>query len=144
MIWLIIRSTRDHFFKNFFSKLDFLGTVSVTIIANSEKMKMKISHLSITFTFPLPSPFSPYKCFKKLPPPPSSPPSYSIFWNFHLPSSDLEGIENYVYSSKNLIFDFFCVFLLEHFDVFECCYCCRPCLIWLFAKIFKTSIFITK
>ena len=45
----MIRSTRDHFFLKRSSKLDFLKTVLVTIIANSEKMKMKKSQLPMTF-----------------------------------------------------------------------------------------------
>ena len=51
----MIRSTRDHFSKNFFSKLDFLKTVPVTIIATSEKNENgEISSLYMTFAFPLP------------------------------------------------------------------------------------------
>ena len=53
----MIRSSRDHFSEKRFSKLDFLKTVLVTIIANSEKKKMKKSHLPMTFAFLLPSPF---------------------------------------------------------------------------------------
>ena len=45
MIWPMIRSSRDHFFKKDFLNL----TVLTTIIANSEKMEMKKSHLSMTF-----------------------------------------------------------------------------------------------
>ena len=45
----MIRSTRDHFFLKRSSKLDFLKTVLVTIIGNSEKMKMKKSQLPMTF-----------------------------------------------------------------------------------------------
>ena len=47
----MITSTRDHFFKKRFSKLDFLKTALVTITANSEKMKMKKLQLLLTFTF---------------------------------------------------------------------------------------------
>ena len=51
----MIRSTRDHFSKNFFSKLDFLKTVPVTIIATSEKNENgEISSLYMTFAFLLP------------------------------------------------------------------------------------------
>ena len=51
----MIRSSRDHiFFKKIFSKLDFLKTVLVTIIANSEKMKMKKSYLAMTFALAIP------------------------------------------------------------------------------------------
>ena len=45
----MIRSVKDHFFKKIFSKLDFLRTVLVTIMANSEKMKMKKYILIILF-----------------------------------------------------------------------------------------------
>ena len=45
----MIRSGKDHFFKKIFSKLDFLRTVLVTIMANSEKMKMKKYILIILF-----------------------------------------------------------------------------------------------
>ena len=63
MIWPMIRSSRDHFFKKDFLNL----TVLTTIIANSEKMKMKKSYLSMTFSFPLPSPFwSPTQIFYKI------------------------------------------------------------------------------
>ena len=37
----MLRGTRYHFFKKIFPKIDFVKTVSVTIIANSKKMKMK-------------------------------------------------------------------------------------------------------
>ena len=44
MMWPMLRSTRDHFFQKRFPKLNFLKTVSVTIITNREKMKVKKSH----------------------------------------------------------------------------------------------------
>ena len=68
-VWLrsMIRSTRDHLFYKRFSKLEFLKTVSVIIIANSEKIKMKKSHLFMTFAFPLPTPFwFPQQIFLKI------------------------------------------------------------------------------
>ena len=34
-----------------------------------------------------------------------------------------------------IIFDSFCVFLLEHFEFYLCFYCCLPCLTWFFANI---------
>ena len=40
----MVRSTTDHILKKRFPKLDFLEAVSVTIIANSDKMEMKKSH----------------------------------------------------------------------------------------------------
>ena len=47
MTWPMLRGTRDHFFKKIFPKIDFVKTVSVTIIANSKKMKMKKNHIPI-------------------------------------------------------------------------------------------------
>ena len=38
---LSLRSSRTHFFKENFSKLNLTKTVTVTMIANSEKMKKK-------------------------------------------------------------------------------------------------------
>ena len=75
----MIRSTRDHFSKKRFSKLDFLKTVLVSIIANSEKTKMKTSHLPMIFEFPLPFPLVSHTDFFKIVPLPnfleiSSPP----------------------------------------------------------------------
>ena len=111
MLWPMIRSTRDHFFKKRFSKLNFLKTASVTIIANNEKMKMKKSHLSMTYTFPLqiflkidPSAqfFGNFILPPKPPPPPLTSPQ-----SFKKKSWTWRRVENYVYSSKNLIFDSF-------------------------------------
>ena len=117
----MIRSARGDLFKKRFSKLDFLKTVLVIIIANSDKMKMKKSHLPMTFAFPLPSPFwFPPQIFLKFAP------STQFFGNFISPFKKRgetgRELENYVYSSKNLynisIFDSFCEFLLEHFHSF--------------------------
>ena len=68
MIWPMLRGTRYHFFKKMFPKIDFVKTVSVTIIANSKKMKMKKkSHPHTNFAFPLVSRFwFPLQIFKKL------------------------------------------------------------------------------
>ena len=44
MIWPVLRSARNNFFWKSVPKLDFLKEVSVTMIANSEKIKMKSFH----------------------------------------------------------------------------------------------------
>ena len=107
MIWLILRSARDNFSKISFPNLDFLKAVSVTMIANSEKMKMKKSHLILV---------SPTDFLKKFLPLPyfletlSSPLKKGVgggrkLMCFHL--------KIYV-----ILYNSFCVFLLEHIDVF--------------------------
>ena len=65
MISPMLRSTRvNSFFKKNLPELNFLKAVSVTMIANSEKMKMKKYHLSTTFALPLPFPFGfPHRFF---------------------------------------------------------------------------------
>ena len=65
MISPMLRSTRvNSFLKKNLPELNFLKAVSVTTIANSEKMKMKKYHLPTTFAFPLPFPFGfPHRFF---------------------------------------------------------------------------------
>ena len=66
----MLRSTKDHFSEKGFRKLDFPKIVSVTIIANSGKIKMKKSHPPTTLAFPLPCTFwFPLKIFLKIAPP---------------------------------------------------------------------------
>ena len=67
-----------------------------------------------------------------------SPPSIYFFWNLHSSLQKRMGVRNNMYSTKNLwiLFVSFCVFLLEHFDVFECFYYSFSCMIWYFVKIF--------
>ena len=137
MIWSMVRSTRDHFF---FLKKKILKTVSVTIIANSEKMRMKKIRLSMAFAFPLPSSFwfPQHTPFKMLPQP-------NFLEISFLPFKKRGGTGRgqrtmCIHLKSYIIFHPFCVFLLENFDV----YYSRPCLIWLSAKIFRTSIFMTK
>ena len=100
MIWPILRSIRDHFFKKGFRKLDFSKIVSIKIIADSEKMRMKKSHPPSTFAFPLPCTFwFPIQVFLKI-----APPTHFLEISF-LPfkkGGGRGGGENYVYSSKNL------------------------------------------
>ena len=64
------RSSRNHFLKKGFPKLDFLIAVSVTMIANSEKMKMKKSYppYELCISSPLPFWFPPPKFLKIIPP----------------------------------------------------------------------------
>ena len=80
MMWPIIRNTRDHFF----SKLDFLKTVSVTIIAKNRKSKNPISLWPLHFLCLLLL-VSRTDFFKNFSP-------YPSFWIFHfLPSKKRSG-----------------------------------------------------
>ena len=101
MIRSKLRCARDHFFKKTFPRLDFLKVVLVTKIANSEKMKVKKFRPPYDLCISSPSLFS--QIFLKIAP--------SIqFFGIFSPSIKEEGVGNHV-------FDCFCVFLLEHFDV---------------------------
>ena len=95
------------FSKKSFPNLDFLKAVSVAMIANSEKMKMKKSHLIFV------SPTDFLTNFLLLP---------NFLETFSSPLKN--GVEGYrklmcfhlkIYV---ILFNSFCVFLLEHFDVF--------------------------
>ena len=102
MIWSMIRSTRDHFFNKRSCKLDFLNTVLLTITDYSEKTKMKklklhVYGLCISSSFNLLISLADFFKICSL---------YPIFLKLHFPLQkkgwDWEGVENYVYSSKNL------------------------------------------
>ena len=79
----MIRSTRDQFFLKKISKLDFLKTVSVTIIAENENKKISSPYdLYIFSVFPLL--VFPTNFFKNCSP-------YPIFWIFHFPLQKMGG-----------------------------------------------------
>lgn len=86
----MFRITTDHFFKKRFPKLDFLNGMSVTMIANSKKMKLKKSHPPCDLCISSPVSVSPHRPCKKLSPLPS--------FLYILPSKKRIG----VYSTKNL------------------------------------------
>ena len=94
----MIRSARDHFFKKRFSELDFLKTVSVTIIAENENEKIPSPYDLYIFSA-IPILVSPTDFFKNCSP-------YPIFWIFNFPPLkrwwDWEGVKNYAYLSKTL------------------------------------------
>ena len=77
----MLRSTRGNFFKKRFPKLDFLKTVSVPMIANSEKIKRKKFHppYDLCISSPLPFLVSPTDFLRNCSP-------YPVFFGLLLPS----------------------------------------------------------
>ena len=128
MIWKMITSTREHFFKKRFSKLDFLKTALVTITANSEKRKWK-NHNSFwplhSSTFPLFLIGFLYPFFENF---------ISLFKNRGGTGRPLRTMYIHLKIYK-IIFDYFCGFSLKHWMIFfEWFYCCLPCLISFLTK----------
>ena len=86
---LSLRSSRSHFFKESFSKLNLTKTVVVTMIANSEKMKKKYLKFFLERFYPK-DVLRNCSCLTQ------------FYGNFISPSKKVEALENYVCAVKNI------------------------------------------
>ena len=102
-----LKCKREFFSKKSFSNLDFLNAVSVTTIANSEKIKMKQSLFILVSITDFLKKFLPLPYFLET-------------LSSHLKTGLGRGRKLMFFHLKKyvILFNSSCVFLLEHIDIF--------------------------